>query len=93
MNRTTRKTAARQARPAHECDWHVGGVTFGINLGADGTPEVIGQLNVCCGCGRSRMQYLGVVEEGHGPYVHYVPTPTIAVARELPKIAMPNGAH
>lgn len=69
-----------------EC-WHIGSPPFGIGQSPDGTPVRVGQLQVCCHCGETRVLYTGPVEEGHGPFVVY-PEPA---SHPASKLVLPNG--
>jgi hypothetical protein len=88
-NRTTRKAA--QPKPAHECCTHIAGI-FGLSPGPNGQPQIVGKTALCCHCGKASVEYLGIVEAGHGPFVTFTLPPPIVQARS-PIILPANGAH
>lgn len=71
--------------PAH-C-LHVAGEGFPIVAPAPGRPGIFGVIKTCCWCGPLRIEYLGVLEQGHGPWVTYQPEVQINVR---PNIVLPG---
>jgi hypothetical protein len=76
--------------PVHQCCIHIAAVS-GFNPGPDGKPAWIAQANVCCHCGQATVSYVGVVEQGHGPFVSYQPAPE-RVAQARTKLLLPGHA-
>lgn len=66
--------------PAH-CT-HLAGPGFVVIPKCANFPNgVIGGPKTCCWCGPARINFVGVVEPGHGPFVTYEPGSQIVVAR------------
>ena len=75
-----RQEFADHPGPAH-C-YHNGGAPWAIIPPCAQFPNgLIGQPKSCCWCGPVRVQYVGVIEDGHGPWVTYDPGSKIIPAR------------
>jgi hypothetical protein len=75
----------------HTCCPHIAGAPFIVSAGPDGRPQVAGQPQTCCWCGPLHVGYIGIVENGHGPFVRYQMPSKIVAARDVPVILGKNG--
>lgn len=74
----------------HECCSHLAGVC-GFNPGPDGKPTWLAQTRVCCHCGQARVEYVGIVEPGHGPFVSYQkPEPAAGLVQAKAGLILPG---
>ena len=68
--------------------WHIAGQPAVATTGPDRQPAWMCRPNACCYCGRSKLEYLGLKDDGdHGPYIMC----TEDAPWKKPQIVLPGG--
>lgn len=77
-----RKTAPLPDHPTDQHCLHLAGMGFPVIPQCPQFPNgVVGMPRSCCWCGPVRLHFVGIVEEGHGPWNTYEAGSKLIVAQ------------